>query len=196
MELSQGQRAVLTGTLLGDGCLAKHGHYHRLFVKHKLKQESLALFKYETFRDFITMSPNRFDQRLKGRRYPCVQFVTRTNPVFTEWHSRFYRDRKIVPSDIAHDLSPLALAVWLMDDGAADYAGVTFQTHSFSREEVDRLATVLRTRFHLSTGIRANRGGWIIYIYAASVPQLSEIVQPHLLEDFSYKLIPRRSRTP
>jgi hypothetical protein len=167
-----------------------------LFVKHKRAHESLALFKYETFRGFISMAPHRFDQRLKGGRYPCVQFVTRTNPVFTEWHSRFYRDRKIVPADIAADLSPLALAVWLMDDGAADYAGVTFQTHSFSREEVDRLATVLRNRFSLTTGLRANRGGWIVYVNAASVPRLRDVVRPHLLEDFEYKLIPRRSRTP
>jgi hypothetical protein len=196
MELSQGQRAVLTGTLLGDGCLAKHGRYHRLFVKHKRAHETLALFKYETFRGFISMRPHRFDQRLKGRRYPCVQFVTRTNPVFSEWHRRFYRDRKIVPTDIAADLSPLALAVWLMDDGAADYAGVTFQTHSFSRAEVDRLATVLRNRFSLATRTRVNRGGWIVYVSSASLPRLRDIVQPHLLEDFEYKLVPRRSRTP
>ena len=122
--LSQGQRAVLTGTLLGDGCLAKHGHHHRLFVKHKLAHEALAVFKRETFHEFVSMPLHRFEQRLNGKRYPCVQFVTRTNPVFSKWHSRFYETgRKAVPADIARDLSPLALAVWLMDDGAADYAG-------------------------------------------------------------------------
>jgi hypothetical protein len=197
MELSQGQRDVLTGTLLGDGCLAKHGRYHRLFVKHKRAHESLALFKYEALRGFISMKPHRFDQRLGGRRFPCVQFVTRTHPVFSSWHRRFYSSRrKIVPVDISRDLSPMALAVWLMDDGAADYAGVTFQTHSFGSEEVDRLAAALRDRFGLTAGVRANRGGSIIYVYAASVSRLREIVAPHLLDDFAYKLEPRRSRTP
>src|SRR5262245_20880761 len=130
--LSQGQREVLVGTLLGDGCLAKHGHHHRLFVKHRLAHESLALLKYETFREFISMSPHHFEQKLKGKRYPCVQFVTRTNPTFSKWHDYFYVDgRKVVPADIDRYLSPMALAVWLMNDGAADYAGITFQTHSF-----------------------------------------------------------------
>lgn len=197
MNLSQGQRAILTGTLLGDGCLAKHGHYHRLFVKHKDAHASLAAFKREAFREFVSMPLHRFDQRLHGRLYPCVQFVTRTNPVFSEWHSRFYRGRrKIVPRDIALDLSPLAVAVWLMDDGAADYAGVTFQTHSFRDDEVNRLAAALRERFDLEIGVRKNKGGLIVYVAAASVRQLREVVEPHLLADFTYKLEPRRSRTP
>jgi len=53
---------VLTGTLLGDGCLAKHGRHHRLHVKHKLAHRELALMKYETFREFISMAPHQFDQ--------------------------------------------------------------------------------------------------------------------------------------
>ncbi len=39
--LTSQQEEVLVGTLLGDGCLAKHGRYHRLFVKHKLAQRAL-----------------------------------------------------------------------------------------------------------------------------------------------------------
>jgi hypothetical protein len=195
--LSQGQRDVLTGTLLGDGCIAKHGKHHRLHVKHKLGHEALVMFKYEVFREFISMAPHHFDQRLRGRRFPCVQFATRTHPVFTKWRSRFYTERhKIVPVDIARDLSPLALAVWLMDDGAADYAGITFQTHSFSQVETSRLAAALRDRYGLETNLRWNRGSWIVYVHAASLPLLKDTVSQHLLPQFEYKLIPRRSRTP
>lgn len=134
--LSQDQRSVLTGTLLGDGSLPVHGRYPRLFLKHKAEHEALALFKYEVFREFISKKPHRFDQQSGGRGYPCVQFVTRTRLEFVPWRERFYRKRKkIVPVDIDRDLTPLALAVWIMDDGSADYAGLTIQTHSFSRTE-------------------------------------------------------------
>jgi hypothetical protein len=195
--LSQEQRSVLTGTLLGDGSLPVHGRYPRLLVKHKLTHEALALFKYEIFREFISMAPHHFDQRLRGHRYPCVQFVTRTRPEFSVWRRRFYRDRrKIVPNDIDRDLSPLALAVWIMDDGAADYAGLTIQTHSFSSAETNRLAAVLRQKYGLRTGVRANRGSEIIYVFAESIPRLREITQPYVLPELSYKLVPRRSRTP
>jgi hypothetical protein len=153
--------------------------------------------KYDAFREFISMAPHQFDQRLGGNRYPCVQFATRTHPVFSEWHRRFYREsRKVVPADIASDLSPLALAVWLMDDGAADHAGVTIQTHSFSQAETDRLAAVLRAEYGLDAGTRRNRGSWIVYIPWRSVRPLVEVVQGHVLPGFGYKLTPRRSVTP
>jgi hypothetical protein len=195
--LTQEQEAVLTGTLLGDGSLPVHGRYPRLFVKHKADHDALALFKYEVFRDFISMRPHYFPQRLNGRGYPCVQFVSRTNVAFLGWRQRFYRGRrKVVPVDIDRDLSPLALAVWLMDDGAADYAGLTFQTHSFTQAETNRLAAVLRRKYGLSTRVRANRGSLIVYVAAESIPELRRIVAPHVLTDFEYKLIPRRFRTP
>jgi LAGLIDADG DNA endonuclease family len=196
-ELSQEQRDVLVGTILGDASLAKHGRFHRLHVKHKLAHESLAMLKYDAFREFISMAPHRFDQRLRGKRYPCVQFATRTNPVFTMWHSHFYSGRrKMVPIDISRLLTPQAVAVWLMDDGAADYAGVTFQTHSFRREETDRLAAALRAEHGLRTLVRANRGSWIVYVTAESLPRLRDLVAPYLLPEFEYKLVPRRSRNP
>jgi hypothetical protein len=196
-RFTQEQQAVLTGTLLGDGSLPVHGRHPRLFVKHKADHEALALFKYEVFREFISMSPHRFAQRLHGRDYPCVQFVTRTDAAFSEWRLRFYRQRrKIVPTDIAVGLSPLALAVWLMDDGAADYAGLTFQTHSFTPRETNRLAAVLRRKYGLHTSTRANRGKQIVYVFAESIPRLRQIVEPHVLVELEYKLVPRRSRTP
>src|SRR5438105_14977751 len=97
----------------------------------------LAEFKRDVFANFVGMPLHRFYQQLGGKSYPAVQFATRTDPVFTDWHSRFYRDgRKTVPEDIARELSPMTVAVWFMDDGAADHAGATLQTHSFTVGEV------------------------------------------------------------
>jgi hypothetical protein len=185
------------GTLLGDGCLAKHGRHHRLHIKHAIRHRSLAEFKYSVFRDFVSMRMNEFDQRLGTRRYPCVQFASRTSPIFSDWYSRFYLGgRKSVPEKIDCWLDPQAVAIWLMDDGAADFAGVTFQTHSFEADEVEHLAEVLRSRFSLTITTRANRGRRIIYVKACSVVRLRGIVEPFLLRGFEYKLQARRFRTP
>jgi len=196
-DLTGRQQSVLVGTLLGDGCLARHGRYHRLHVKHKGVHRKLAEFKRDIFANFVSMSLHEFDQRLRGRSFPAVQFATRTHPVFSEWHQRFYRaERKIVPVDIDHLLTPLAFAVWVMDDGAADFAGVTLQTHSFTFDEVNLLGTALRARYRLETNSRRNKGRWLLYIRSVSVDRLEELVRPHILEGFRYKLVPRRSRTP
>jgi hypothetical protein len=83
-----------------------------------------------------------------------------------------------------------------MDDGAADYAGVTIQTHGFQYEETVRLAADLRSEYSLEAGVRKNRGSWLIYIPARSVRDLEDVVGDHMIPSLAYKLIPRRSRTP
>jgi LAGLIDADG DNA endonuclease family len=196
-ELCPLQQSVLVGTILGDGCLAKHGHYHRLHVKHKLAHRALIEYKYGVFRDFISMELHRFDQRLNGDVFPCLQFASRTSPIFSKWHRRFYEGRvKIVPHAVEQYLTREALAVWFMDDGAADYAGVTIQTHSFRVDEVRRLTDLLKDKFQLAATLRRNKGAEVIYIPARSLSSFRDLITPYLLPEFVYKLVPRRCRTP
>lgn len=195
--LSEFQQAVLVGTLLGDGSIAKHGRHHRLFIKHKAAHEALAAWKRGVFNDFTSMPLHHFDQRLGERLYPCAQFVTRTHPIFSEWRQRFYREgRKIVPDDIEELLVPVAVAAWFMDDGTADRAGVSFQTHSFQRDEVETLAAVLRERYRLETSLNRNKGAHVVYVHGASVPALAALMAPAMLPELAYKLVPRGAWTP
>lgn len=197
LVLSDRQQAVLVGTLLGDGCLAKHGYYHRLHIKHKAAHRSLVEFKYEVFREFVSMPIHRFDQQLLGQGFPCMQFATRTSPVFSDWAALFYeKRRKSVPQDVACWLSPLAVAIWFMDDGAADHSGITFQTHSFNERDIQLLIGALRENFGIVSNSRQNRGKEIIYVASANLERLRSIVEPELLPEFAYKLVPRRLRTP
>lgn len=117
--------------------------------------------------------------------------------MFTAWHARFYVGRvKSVPRDIASLMSPLSVAVWVMDDGAADYAGMTLQTHSFTLEGVRLLRAALDERFGLKTGERRNKGKTVIYVPAAGMSRLRELVEPLVLPSLVYKLQPRRERNP
>jgi hypothetical protein len=196
-ELTEFQQAVLVGTLLGDGSIAKHGHHHRLFIKHAVAQVALAAWKREVFAGFTSMPLHHFDQRLNDRLYPCVQFVTRTYPVFSEWRHRFYREkRKIVPDGVEALLGPAAVAAWFMDDGTADRAGVSFQTQSFEVEEVERLAAALRCRYSLKTSLNRNKGAWVVYVHGSSVEALTALVREHMLPELAYKLVPRGTWTP
>jgi hypothetical protein len=83
-----------------------------------------------------------------------------------------------------------------MDDGAADYAGVTIQTHNFLTEEVELLRSLLGEMFGLKVSSRSNKGKRILYLKASSLERFETIIGPHLLPDFSYKLVPRRFRNP
>lgn len=197
VELSPDEQAVLIGTMLGDGALAMHGHHARLHIKHKAAHRALAEFKHRVFSRFTSMALHEFDQRLGAKRHPCVQFATRTHPVFTSWRRRFYPEGcKAVPRGITSLLTPLATAVWFMDDGSADHAGVTLQTHAFSSEDVERLCAALSERFDIVATIRANKGRPIMYIGKRELPRFAAIVGPHVLADLEYKLVPRECLTP
>jgi len=196
-ELTEFQQAVLVGTLLGDGSIARHGHHHRLFIKHKAAHMALAAWKREVFADFTSMPLHHFDQRLNDRLYPCVQFVTRTHRIFSFWRDRFYSGgRKVVPVQIEELLAPPAVAAWFMDDGTADRAGVSFQTHSFKLEEVERLANALWTRYGLRTSLNRNKGAWVVYVHGSSVSDLASLIAAHMVPELAYKLVPRGTWTP
>lgn len=191
-KLDEIQRNVLIGTALGDGGLRYRGKDCRLHVKHSFNQISLVEYKRRVFRNITSMGISVFTQTIGGRDYSFAEFVTLTHPEFTKCHNLFYSSsKKIVPKEINRLLTdPLSLAVWLMDDGAADHAGASLQTHSFTKVEVETLIKVLKSNFKLDVTKRMNKGKWIIYFPKASMRRLHQIVDKHMLEDFRYKLVP------
>lgn len=186
------QESVLIGTMLGDGGLRYKGKNCRLHIKHASWQLPLVRFKHEIFQNFVTMKIREFTQTVKGNKYAFIEFVSRTHPDFTIFYNIFYRDgKKIVPHNIEMLLTePLSLAVWFMDDGSAEYAGASFQTHCFSKSEVELLQHSLEFNFQLVTTIRQNRGKWILYVPKRSLAKFRSLVEPFILERFLYKLIP------
>jgi hypothetical protein len=191
-KLNRLQRSVLVGTILGDGGLRYKGYNCRLHIKHSAKQLSLVRYKHKVFRNITSMRISEFTQSVGEKDYNFAEFVTLTHPEFTKYYEYFYPlDKKIVPDDIDKLLiDPLSLAVWIMDDGAADYAGASLQTHSFSKLDVEKLRKTLKLNFGLETTSRLNKGRWIIYFPKSMMPKLRKQIDAHMLKEFKYKLIP------
>lgn len=190
--LSQLQRDVLVGTLLGDGGVRFRGNDCRLHVKHAIRQLSLVNYKRQIFADITRMGVSVFSQAVGQKVYQFAEFVTLTHPEFTRYYRLFYpSSRKIVPAIVGQLLvNPISLAVWFMDDGSADYAGAQLATHSFTEAEVEKLMKVIKASFDIETTKKLNKGKWVIYFPKASMPKLQQTVGDYLLEDFKYKLIP------
>jgi hypothetical protein len=98
---------------------------------------------------------------------------------------------KVVPSMIEMYLTPLALAVWLSDDGGAITGrGIKISTNSYTKVEVEFLATVLRNKYGLDTSVQSAGvpNQWVLYIHRKSLPKLALIVGPYLHSSMHYKL--------
>lgn len=62
---------------------------------------------------------------INGVRFYSTRFDTRAYPVFTILHNIFIiNGKKIISPDLFHYLSPVALAYWIMGDGARKQKGL------------------------------------------------------------------------
>ena len=97
---------------------------------------------------------------------------------------------KCVPKNIGEFLTPLALAIWIMDDGGRVGKGLKFATNSFSYEDCLLLSNVLFDKYNLRTSVQSAgvKNQYIIYVLKESMPALRELVQPYMVSSMLYKL--------
>ena len=194
--LSTEQLNILTGLMLGDGNLEFNGYRGaRLQVKQSEKKREYVFWLHSQFAD-ITRTPPQ--QRLDTKQW---YFGTRFFENLEEIRRTFYNDhKKVLPPNISELLySPLTLAVWFMDDGRLDYREKShyayhIATDSFSESEVKLLQSILLERFGIAAKAYLSlcRGKLYpkLYIGKEGRDRFTEIVAPHLLSCFEYKLPP------
>lgn len=96
-----------------------------------------------------------------------------------------------MPFDLLEEyLTPFSLAVWIMDDGAADGYQLRLNTQSFSLEECTALAGLLLEKFALEFALNLDKGRPRLRCRAVSMPRLRELVTPHLRPEMRYKVQP------
>lgn len=129
----------------------------------------------------------------KGVVRKIIRFNTWTYSSFNWIHELFYTDgkNKNVPSNIFDYLTPLALAIWIMDDGGKIDQGLKLSTNSFSFSDCNFLVKVLYDKFKLKASVQSAgvENQYIIYIWKDSMPLLREIVLSYVHPSMKYKLI-------
>ena len=116
------QKAVVIGSILGDGFLQKTGKSNaRLRLEHSLKQKDYLIWKCEILNNFFQKKPEILERiNLKfGKSYQYIRNQSYSGLEFGKLHQLFYVDgKRIIPNKISKLLnSPRSLAVWFMDDG-------------------------------------------------------------------------------
>jgi len=174
-------RAVVLGSLLGDATLLATTAGHCFRVHHGLRQRELVEWKHRQLKRFVRTAP-----RVCGSG---IYFRTVTHPAFGELRNQFYRaSRKIVPlAMLEQELDALALAVWIMDDGSAEGKQLRINTQSFTTEEVEALADILRAKFGVTMRVNRDKGKPRLRCESASMRLLRDTVAPHTIPNMLYK---------
>jgi len=196
MELTEQQRNVLVGTILGDGFLQKTGEKNaRLRLEHSQKQKDYVLWKGSIFGRLFQGKPNHLERiHPKSKAtYSYCRWQSDAGPAFGKWQKYFYPDgKKIVPDNIGDFLThPISLAVWYMDDGYFN----TKDRNSFiylgrvMRSEAEILQKAVNKNFGIETTIYDKKNkGFALFFGAMETKKLQKLIRPFIIESLQYKL--------
>ena len=190
LQLNGYQKDILIGGILGDSHLAENWSKtnYRLKISQCKKQEEYVWWKYRVFKDWVLTEPKLHVST------NSVRFATISHPILTYFHNMFYEGKKkVIPQNIGDFLSPLALAVWFMDDGNVRKTngkvyGYYINTQSFLQHENELLAELLSRKFDIDATIHRNHGKPRLYVGAKSKVVFCEMVKPFILSSLQYKL--------
>jgi len=187
--------SILIGSLLGDAFAEKHGNGTRFcFQLEHLNYPYLLWFhNYLSELGYCTNATPEITTRLgkKGKLIYKSRFRTYTFTSFNWIHDIFYKEgKKIIPQNILDYLSPLALAVWISDDGGKVSSGLKIATNNFSYDEVNILAKILRDKYNFKVSVvkAGALNQYNLYISKSSMYNLVEIIKPYLHHSMYYKL--------
>ncbi len=180
-KLNRQQKEFLVGTLLGDGCLLKTTRGYCLRIHQGIKQKDYVEWKYNVMKDLVNTPP-----KLCQRGY---YFRTVSNLIFDEYRQIFYEEtKKKVPENIRNLLTPLGLAVWIMDDGSRDKGCIRISTHNFDYSHHLKLQKILKAKFGIKSNIQRAKDKFWLWVKSESTPNLLKLIQPYFIPSMLYKL--------
>lgn len=193
LELTDKQKDIIVGTLLGDATMTVQFSKAIKFEQCEARAQYVDHL-HEVFEPFTGSPPKwRWIDKEKTRR--ARYFRTYRHNTFLYYWQSFYtisnnKAVKIVPTNISKLLTPRALAYWFMDDGTlcSDKKSFHLNTQGFALHECERLCTVLREKYGLTVSLHVDKNKWRIYIFRNSAQAFKDLVQSYVIACFSYKL--------
>jgi hypothetical protein len=195
--------SVIFGLILGDGYLSNRiGEGVRICIRQSIIHKDYLLWLYEFFysRGYCSNNePRQYTRTIKGKDgkiYLGFEFNSYTFRSFVWIYDLFYKKgKKVIPFIISNYITPLTLAIWISDDGTfipstGGRGGVRIACNSFTLQEVEYLASILRNKFDLDCTIQKiyikDRNS--IYIKKNSIQKLENLILPYLHVSMHYKL--------
>lgn len=190
--------SVIIGSMLGDAYANKRsGEGVRICYSQSIVHKEYLFWLYNFFytRGYASNLPprqySRTIQSKPGMIYYGFEFNTFTFTSFNWIHKMFYKNgKKIIPLNIAEYITPLALAVLIMDDGGWANNGIRIATNSFQLKQIELLSEVLKSKYNLETTVQklSVKNLYSIYIKKQSINDIRELLLPYIHPSMLYKL--------
>lgn len=185
--------SVIIGSLLGDAYgNSRTPEGTRLCYRQSILHKDYLFWLYNFYLNkgyCSKLEPRKYTRNLNGKKFYGYEFNTYTFRSFNWIHKLFYKKgRKYINPSLELYLTPLALAVLIMDDGCWTTSGVRIATNCFTLDEVALLKNMLYKLYHLDMTIQIIEQRPNIYINKNSVNKLRCILLPYMVPSMKYKL--------
>ena len=189
--------SIFYGTLLGDSSLEMRFNNVRLsFQQESINCEYLIwLWSYLSKRNYCSSNKPKLLWRLgkygKKRYYYRLNSYTFSSLNFL-YDEFYYGDlnKKRVPLNILNNLTPLAFACWIMDDGGLVGSGLKLSNQNFIKNDLYILQSALYLKWGISTSLHKTGvlNQYIIYIPKSEISKVQSIVKPFIVKSMFYKI--------
>jgi len=193
--------SLIFGSLLGDSYGEKRNGSTRFILQQEESNVTYLMWfhKYLATRGYCCPKKPILKTRIGAggkvrffcriRTYSFASF----NWIYDAFYSSSSPQRlgKKLPKDLTWTLlTPLALAIWIMDDGTYEVSGVKIVTNCFEEEDVLFLCFVLNKKYNLYAQLHRTkeRNKFIVYIPKAGMPQLGHLISAYLVPSMHRKL--------
>lgn len=183
---------VLLGTVIADSCLVKRCRNCGTTIQlcHSEKQKDYLEWKIKILREFGV----EFAEPYKVKQNNTIAYRSKTYQEFNEYYKMFYRGRKkIIRRKVLNLFEPIALAVWIQDDGSMcqNENIVRLHTECFSDKEQKMICKYFATIWHITAKIN-----WVskeknlkcITFGTNGTRKLIDIIKPFIVPSMEYKI--------
>jgi recombination protein RecA len=191
-RLSDQQFQVVLGSLMGDGNLSPNRR-DRNGVRFRLGHGAKQVEYLEWKTTLMGNIKHSVSENAKSARF--VDFTPL--PELAELQRAVYLGdgKKFLSEEYLKALTPLALAIWYMDDGrtAGGSGGIEACVEAMSEGSRVRLRDYLRDTHGLDVRLRLSgaAGKAVLVFSTAATAKFQELVAPYMAPSMQYKLLPR-----
>ena len=193
-ELTNSQKQLLIGSMLGDGTITQSGAYAGTHCMEQLsyfthKMNTLSSICSGKFQSYIRNSPSG-----SGKRLESLHFTTGTNRYCDRLRGIFYHHKsKIVPYDfLLENLSNEGLSYWFMDDGNYHNKNARLYTNGFSCLDNLLLKQLFKVKWNIDAKIRIKPQNNKYYYYLgfgrSETKLLITLIRPYIIPSMLYKI--------
>lgn len=183
---------VLLGTAIADACLVKRSRKGgtRIQICHSNKQKDYAEWKVKMLSDNGIVFGNPYSIPDNN----TTMFRSLTYQELNEYYSMFYRGRKkIIRRNVLNLFQPLALAIWMQDDGSMCKGDnlIRLHTECFSDREQETICKYFASAWHITAKVNwvsKERNLKCIALGINGTKKFIDLIKPFIIPSLEYKI--------